>query len=268
MKRLSNQYTLPLLVALSAALAAGCDDGGSNTDGTAGMGNMPAGGNGGGGAEVPVLIISDFETPSTTDDVYDGHSEDATRGWVIDWFTYTDKADGMSPNGMITPPEGERFVAQEDATRAGSPHVANITGGNWKSWGAGMGFNFTNPVGPVNLTEFKGVSFWGKANVPQSYNVKVKIVDARNTPVDRGGTCVPGMPKAGARCDDVPLFKAALTNEWQRFDITWDKFKPEGWGGTGYTDVQLDSVLSIQFQVGTEAMFSISVDSVGLITGP
>jgi hypothetical protein len=212
-----------------------------------------------------VLMVSDFETPSVMDGVFDGHSEDAARGWMIDWFTYTDSMDGKSPAGMITPMEKARFIAKEDASRVGNTHVGNIVGGNWLSWGAGMGFNFKNPVAVVNLSEFKGVSFWAKSTTPATYSLKVKMVDARNTPASGGGTCVAGMPAAALRCHDVPLYKASLNSEWKRFDVTWDQFKPEGWGMTGYTGVQLDGVLSIQFQVGTDAMFDVSVDSVGLI---
>lgn len=269
------RHTLKLrfiLAALCSIATVACDDGGSDTDNNMPEGGAGTGGTGatGGDAGAPSMFkITDFETPSTESGKYDGYAEDTTRGWQMAWFTYTDMADMKSAGATITPIEGDPFEAVEDATRVGSPHVGNIKGGGFKSWGAGMGFNFKATPTPVNLSEFKGLSFWGKA-AAGTYTIKVKVVDARNTPSTGGGTCAEGMdasgmPKMGLRCFDVPLTKVTLTNEWKRFDLTWDKFKPEGWGMTGYTGPQTDAVISFQFQVGVEASWDVSVDEVGLI---
>ena len=275
--RLTSIKTYGILATLTVMMSlqsVACDDAVDPAAGAGGGGaGGPATGMGGSGAELPSKVFATFEMASTSDGMFDGHYETEDKSWVMDWFTYTDVMDGKSPMGMITPLEMARFLASDDAA-PGRGKVGNAKGGNFLSWGAGLGVNFKGngaaAPSPVDLSAYKGVRFWAKGTIP---SLQVKVVDARNTPVARGGSCTAGATET-PKCDDVPIYAAALGTDWKLFEIpfvcaTGDTkcFKPGGWANTAYKSdpPQISAVISIQFQVGTQASWDVSVDDVGLL---
>jgi len=271
-----------VLAALVSSMSLACDDGGDGGDATAGSGNTGntgnmggsgggSGGGTGGAAPAPVgIVVSDFEAEGEGG-VHDGYSEDTARMWKVAWFTYTDRAENKSDGAMITPAEAMRFIAVTDAGRGGG-YVGNAKGGGFKAWGAGMGFNFVSPIDPLaapgstDLSAFKGVSFWIKANTATTGTVEIKLVDKQSTPAVRGGTCVAGMPMATSVCDDVHTAKAVPSAEWTLVTRRWIDFQQGGWGMRPFPAPDLAGVIGIQFQVSTVPAFDYSVDDVTLLT--
>ncbi|HLV68422.1 MAG TPA: hypothetical protein VKY73_21545 [Polyangiaceae bacterium] len=254
MQKLASTKVHLALAALLAVFAAGCDDGGG--DDTGDMGNT--GGTGGGGENIPPgVVIGDFETESDMPGVYTGYFKDEAQGWEIAWFTYTD----MTAGATITPAEGGTFTATQDTRDGAATWVGKMTGTGFSTWGAGMGFNMKigTPPGAVNLSAYKGIGFWMKANVP----VRVKVVDVQTTPPDRGGTCD---STAGA-CDNNFGFQLSPTSaDWEYYTVTWEQLTQETWASQMFpAGPQRDQVIGFQWQVKNGTTFDVAVDDVRLL---
>jgi hypothetical protein len=260
----SNRAYL-ILSALLSLPAFGCDAGedpaDENTGGTSAMG-----GSGGGGAgPTDGVLVSDCEKASVNDPtVYDGYSKREDLGWEIAWFTYTDAIDAMMMGtavGTITPVEKGSFACIEDTVNGVMTHVFNAKGMGFTAWGAGMGFNFKlmadpTPPGNVDISMYKGVRFWAKANSTTTGSVRLKLVDQQVTPIARGGTCTGNE----GRCDNTFGYPLAVSTDWQPFTVPFDQMMQESWASQKFMTPQLTNVIGFQFQVGANRAFDYSVD--------
>lgn len=257
LKLASTQIHFVLATVATLALAA-CG-GGDEDDG----GNNNTGGSGGGGGSGTGsnVLVSDFETASG-DGKYDGYSENPTQGWKTAWFTYGDK----SASPMIFPTRMMPFETVEDPARAPGIHVANAKGSGFSIWGAGMGFNFlVNGVGvppsKVDLSAFKGISFWMKVTNPALNGpVQVKLVDFDHALVEDGGGCTPLPTPTMGDCNNTHQFQITnATSEWKQFTISFDQMAEEDWGQKFPKD--LKEVIGFQFQVRANTTFDFAVDN-------
>jgi hypothetical protein len=78
---------------------------------------------------------------------------------------------------------------------------------------------------PYDLSAHTGIVFWGMAQKPTE--LKVAISDADTDPIAGrcGQTVTPG-----DQCWDSFSSRVTLTETWQRFEVTFDSLRQEGWG--------------------------------------
>lgn len=267
----SSWIHLALCSALSFSVIA-CDSGDDGDDPTPPP--APTGGGGGGGGGAPSTsgtIVGNCDELNPT--AHDGYYMDATNGWEIAWFTYTDNAEAMAAGmgmGTITPVEKGTFACIQDAADpVNSTYVFNAKGSGFTLWGAGMGFNLkippngspegTNP-GIVDISKFTGIKFSIKVNTAETGPVRVKLVDAQTTPVARGGTCDPALGK----CDNNfgMVLMGTTVGTWVDFQIPFADLKQESWTSQMFTTgPQTSQAIGFQFQVGKGTNFDYSVDN-------
>jgi hypothetical protein len=191
------------------------------------------------------------------DDLEDG--DDAIyeeNGRLGGWYTFNDETAGTQQ------PPGSGFVPT--AGGAGdSAYAAATTGGGFTLWGAGMAFDLNNPEavgqtgarGPYDTSVYRGIAFSAKGNA----DVRMAFETPGVTPVDRGGTCVPGPTEAEA-CDDTHGVAIALADEWREFEIPFSQLRQGGWGQP--VELDLTQVVAIMFVVAQDVDFDFAVDDV------
>ncbi|WP_437572027.1 hypothetical protein [Sorangium sp. So ce542] len=108
-------------------------------------------------------------------------------------------------------------------------------------WGALFGFRLnsnemeTNP-GVYDTPEFRGITFFARADSGASTEVLVDVVDAQTW--NKGGVCT--------RCDDHFTKIVTLTPCWTQYKVAFSELKQSGWG-QAFAAVDLTKVWSIQF---------------------
>jgi hypothetical protein len=181
------------------------------------------------------------------------------------WYTYADSTAGatltpavMMPfkDSMITPPRprGDAGV---------STMAAMMSGMGFTVYGAGMGFDLSNPGGGAAKSTYDatkyaytGVTFWamGSAGGAVRFNVPDRATDPS------GGVC---MGSTGtSQCNDHHGHALALTTSWQQFTFTWADLTQQGYG---YAEASLDvaHLVGMQFQVGSPTgTFDVWIDDI------
>lgn len=260
-----------LCSALSFSIVA-CDGGDDDTDPTPAPPAASGGMGGGGGTPVTGNVVANCEDDHNAL-AHDGYYMDATNGWEIAWFTYTDNAESAASGkaqGTITPPEKAAFVCIQDPQDATNPsYVFNAKGSGFATWGAGMGFNLKIPPsgapegtqpGLADISTFTGIKFSIKVNSAETGTVRVKMVDAQSTPPDRGGTC----DKALGACDNNfgMVLMGTTVGTWVDFTIPFADLRQETWSSQMFTTgPQTTAVIGFQFQVKQNTNFDYSVDN-------
>ena len=191
------------------------------------------------------------------DDLEDG--DDAileASGRLGGWYTFNDETGGTQE------PPGTGFVPSSGGA-GGSAFAAVTTGEGFTEWGAGMGFDLNNPSavggtgarGPYDASAYRGIAFSARGNVP----VRLGFETTGVTPVDRGGTCVPGTEE-GQECEDVHGANLSLDEEWQEFEIPFSQLRQGGWGQP--VELALTDVIAVMFLVEPDVEFEIAVDDI------
>lgn len=185
------------------------------------------------------------------DDAEDGDN----RALVTDkrggyWYTYADTI------GTKIAPSGAFQMAEGGAE--GSKHTARMSGklGTGGIVYAGMGFLFTEPKAPYDVSCCKGVSFWAKKSGAGVGNVRVKLGDVNTTP--DGGVCHDCYNDFGA--------ELSFSETWKKYELPFADMKQEyGWGEPRPA-LDTSRLYQLQWQVrDMGADFDISVDKIELM---
>ena len=222
--------------------------GAAHAGGEAGSGGTSAGGSGGsagvggGGNDVTVVdLIDDFESG-------DG-SIPETDGRIGAWYAYNDE----TPGATQSPAPGETFIPESEG-RSGSGVAAHTTGGEFKTWGAGIGVDFYNDGlvrGSYDASAYQGITFWARGSVP----IDLKFASTTTTPVDQGGSCV------AVKCDDHHGSTISLSGSWAQYSFSFAELKQQGWGAPAEFDEK--EVISLHFEVEQDTAFDFWLDDVG-----
>jgi hypothetical protein len=146
----------------------------------------------------------------------------------------------------------------------------HFSGMGCTDFGAGVGTDLAAPAAgdagtattaaktPYDVSTFKGISFWSRADKGSSMRFKMPMTD--DTKTTDGGSCV---DSATAKCSDDFGANIALTKNWVKHTVMFSTMKQEGWGKTfAWTP---GHVTSIQFQVPKTAPFDIWIDDVSFV---
>jgi len=233
--------------------------GASGTGGATGGGTGGTGGSGGAGGDTTpdsggpmVEIIDDMEDA-------DG-SILGVNGRVGAWYTYND----ATATAMQTPKQGDMFTMTAGG-RDGSGYAANTKGSGFTVWGAGYGFNLKDPgdgAGGSNKSTYdgsaySGITFWAKAGAASDKALRVNVSNKETDPA--GAICAPA-----DKCNDHFGNPVTLTAEWAKYELPFSKMAQSGWGQS-VAKFDVSTLYAVQFQVGKNTTFDISIDEVGFL---
>ncbi|XXX78786.1 hypothetical protein WMF30_08415 [Sorangium sp. So ce134] len=238
--------------------AGGAGGAGGGGAGGAGAGGEAGGGGAGGGCgEPPAGEPLDL---SLLDDMEDGDgaiislndAENPRRGA---WFVGNDGLGTQKPAKNetffmtpIEPPRGNSLSA-----------VYSEADDKFTDWGALFGFRLnnnkteTNP-GVYDASEFRGITFFARADSGPSTKVLVDVVDVQTW--SGGGICV-----NNGQCDDHFTKIVTLTPCWTQYKVAFAELKQSGWG-QAFEAVDLTKLWGIQFRFGARTRFNIWIDDV------
>ena len=233
--------------------------GGSTGSGTGGTGTGGAGGSGGAGGDT----TADTGTGSVDmiDDMEDNDGSIlGVNGRVGAWYTYND----ATAAAMQVPKQGDPFTMTAGG-RDGTGYAANTNGGGFTVWGAGYGFNLKdsgNDAGGSNksvydASAYSGITFWAKAGATSDKALRVNVSNKETDPA--GAICAP-MDK----CNDHYGSPLTLTAEWAKYTLPFSKMAQSGWGQS-VAKFDVSTLYAVQFQVGKNTTFDISIDEVGFL---
>ncbi len=251
--------------------AAGSDTGGaagSDTGGAAGGGGVvtcPTGYHDCGSGccrDTPTdcsqVYASDGSNP-VIDDLEDGDVElFGAEDRVGTWYTFNDETpatDGAEQH----PPAGAFVPAAEGAE--GTQYSARTWGTGFATWGAGLGFNFSQSDAvrcAYDASHYDGIRFCIRGT--GDYNVKLATVATRPPGEDQGGNCA-------ADCFDDHMFIVTATADWECHEVQWSEFRQQGFGAV--TDFDPSQLLALEVQtVALGADFDLYLDEVRFISAP
>ena len=112
-------------------------------------------------------------------------------------------------------------------------------------------YKLDTPSVTVDLTAYKGISFWGMAS-PGAGTGRVYLTVVDNQTDPRGGVCVPD-PTSTLGCDATSRFPIDLTSTFTQYTVDFSQLmRGIGWGYHATPDVlDLEKVYSLGFQVDT-----------------
>jgi endoglucanase len=151
--------------------------------------------------------------------------------------------------------EQKRFAMQKGGHDENSKFAARISGtltDKGESIYAGMGFAFTNPKTPFDISCAKGISFWAKG----PGKVRFKIPDRNTDP-------------QGDRCTDcyndfgVDIY---LQDQWLKYTVPFEKMQQKpGWGDRA-PGLDVEGAFAVQWQVDTPGLpYDVWVDDIALV---
>jgi len=163
------------------------------------------------------------------------------------WFAFVDQwGSKMEP---------KPFGMSKGGRNGDSGYAINIKGtlaATGDSIYAGVGFAFTNPKTPYDISRATGVRFWAKG----PGRVRFKIPDRNTDPV-------------GDRCTDCYNdfgVELVLEDRWQRYTVPFSMMtQKDGWGDRAPA-VDEEGVFAVQWQVDTAGQpFDLWVDDIELV---
>src|SRR5262245_43243438 len=212
-----NKHNWFLIVIAGAAACASSAPKGD--DGSGGGGGDDGGGGGGG------------PTQHMIDDLEDGDASIlVTEQRVGAWYSYDDG----TPGGMRTFPAGTAFTPAGGGAN-GSRFAARLAYAGFTTWGAGTGFNLSDPGDGAggsskrayDASAYSALTFWAKADAP--LKLRVNVPDAQTDPA--GGSCTSG-------CNDDFGADVTLGADWQQFTIDFATATQIGWSGVALPAIQ------------------------------
>lgn len=162
-------------------------------------------------------VAKEFNLPACENGLLDDAEDGNTQIVVADdrdgyWFSFMDSWGSTLEN--------RRFAMAEGGFDGNSKYAAHIKGklvDEGDAAYAGMGFAFTNPKTPFDISRAAGIRFWAKG----PGKIRFKITD-RNTDPN------------GDRCTDcyndfgVEIY---LQDQWMRYTVPFNEMKQkDGWG--------------------------------------
>jgi hypothetical protein len=198
------------------------------------------------------LVIDDF------DDLQDGFYGNGLSGG---WYAYTD------PSGGVQEPTGDYLPAELGGlTEDGA--AMHISGSGQTVWGSGFGAILASSgIGQECLYDgsgYSGVSFWMRGSIEPDGStspgnpgrVRVKVNEKDVLPETVGGNCP-------TNCYDGHFVNVEVTECWQKYTLSFDKFVQEGWGYSG-GKLDLDEIFTIEFGLGQGQRYDLWVDDLRL----
>lgn len=163
-----------------------------------------------------------------------------TKGRSGSWFSYTDGSQGTQSSIQV-----------EDPDRAGSQSAVCISGGDFRSWGGGMGFGLAT-VGATrqsyDASSYTGLRFWAKGS-PVEF--RAQLVDKYSDP--SANLC--------SGCFDHFRVLFTPSDEWQEFTFAWSDFEQQGFGDP-QPSVCPSDLRAIQFQWPANVDFELCLDDI------
>ncbi|HMI89047.1 MAG TPA: hypothetical protein VK550_33445 [Polyangiaceae bacterium] len=274
MNAFSNALASALLLGSAALAATGCfsdnatpDNAGGASSGTGGAtGTGGAGGSGGtgGSAGSGGDTTADTGAPGGGDMIDDMEDNDGSiasvNGRVGAWYTYND----ATPAATQVPKQGDPFTMTAGG-REGSGYCANTHGSGFTLWGAGYGFNFKDPGDgdggskktTYDASAYAGITLWAKAGPTSDKALRVNVSNKETDP--DGAVCAPA-----DKCSDHFGSPLTLTGEWAKYTLPFAKMAQSGWGQS-VAKFDVSTLYAVQFQVGKNATFDISIDEVAFL---
>ena len=207
----------------------------AGTTATAGSSTSGTGGSSGSAGAASRCVDVPVTTVEMIDDFEDGDSAvRSTSGREGFWFLGNDGTGGELEPAIF-------------ATETGGPGESlmafHLKASGFTNYGISLGTALQHTADglrcPLNAGEFKGVRF--DARGPGIINVFIDMPGI--VPVEFNGTCEP----ATESCWDAHMVKVALSDEYRRYELTWDRFVQSGWGKA--VEFEPDTVLGVAFGV-------------------
>jgi hypothetical protein len=184
---------------------------------TAGTGSGTAGSGTGGSAGKSVCDGMTFALP--VGEAYIDNFETDTR--FLGWYAFSDTT---VPN---MPKPDRAAMGAVSTAFSGHVHATGIKSSKAMGYGAGFGFGLVDPVkgACVDLTAFKGISFWLKGTAGADNTLKFQIVSPSTQPADSMpvGDC----PSSASACAfKHPAKTITLTADWKQVIINFADLAP------------------------------------------
>jgi endoglucanase len=242
------------VLALSPAAAVAC----SHTE----PGPVSGGAGGGPAAAAPAPATAakgkDCPVEYTIDDCEDGQNQiKVQKGRNGYWYTFIDKV-----GSTISPPANTTFRMSKGGV-SDSLYAARFLG-KISSTGdplyAGMGFNFTDPKGQFDASQYTGVSFYAKTSANSVKAVRLKVPDVNTDP--DGKVCTECFNDFGA--------DLSLSGQWKQYVIPFsDMAQMEGWGAPHPKAIDKSKIYAMQWQVNSPgADYDIWIDNIAFTGCP
>ncbi len=137
-------------------------------------------------------------------------------------------------------------IAFDFADRTQAPYDAGVSASTCIPF---YQYKLDTPAVTVDLTAYKGVSFWGMAS-PGAGTVRVYLAIVDNQSDPRGGSCVPD-PTSTLGCNSWSRFPVDLTSTFTQFTVDFSQLRRDiGWSYHPTPDtLDLEKVYSMSFQV-------------------
>jgi poly(3-hydroxybutyrate) depolymerase len=172
-------------------------------------------------------FIDDFESQAGQSLNFEGRG-----GW---WFDFNDGTRGQFRRERV-----------ELSANEGSGHALHVRGSNFKTWGSGFGVSL-HPAStqghacPYDATAYTGIRVRARGHG----RLRILLADTQGLPAAMGGSCT----RQPQLCHDLPGAWIDLENGWKTYDIPFDAFAPEGWGGS-QEGADPSQLVAIQFRIG------------------
>lgn len=188
------------------------------------------------------------------DDCEDNNAQVIVQGGRTGyWYTFTDGA-----GSTVTPIPGDQGGTFEMTPGGanGTLYAAHVKGvvGNAEDPFVGVGFNFVDPKGPYDASQYQGITFYAKSGPAQANKVRFKTPDIDTDP--DGHVC--------SECYNDFARDIELTPNWTRYTIPFSRVKQlETWGDPIVDEVDKSKLFSVQFHVKEPgATFDLWIDQV------
>ncbi|WP_159397264.1 hypothetical protein [Sorangium cellulosum] len=214
-------------------------------------------GAGGAQPDCTLLEVSPEETLelSMIDDMEDGNigilKGDGATPRQGAWFTYSDGSEG----GAQEPSDLAELVAAMMPARGDSERAVHTSGNDlFTKWGAGTGFRLNGAY--YDATDYRGITFWARAEEGSPTGLSVTFVDQQTDP--GGGIC--GDKKGQVPCFDHFHTSVPLTSDWKHFKVPVGCLVQTGYGL--FEAPAQDRIQAIQFSFGPGQAFDFWIDDV------
>ncbi len=213
----AGSSVIPTTAGSTSTAGSGSSTAGSSS--TAGTGSGTAGSGTGGTASAGPSVCDSMTFALPVGEEFIDNFETDTR--FLGWYAFSDTT---VPNM----PKPERVMMGAASTGyAGHVHATGIKSSKAMGYGAGFGFGLVDPAkgACVDLTAFKGISFWLKGTAGADNTLKFQIVSPSTQPADSMpvGDCA---SSAAACAFKHPAKTITLTADWKQVIINFADLAP------------------------------------------
>jgi serine/threonine protein kinase len=208
----------------------------------------------------PIPATEQCQHPVLIDDMEDGDGNICpSQGRTGKWIAFHDGTGTLSlPHGPIT------AMSVIPGCRGRSRRALHFKGHAFREWGAGVAAKLGRKRGTAfDLSGFRGVRFWARAESPVRLRVSVATRDTLDA--SYGGDC--SAPPGGV-CDDHYAAHRSIGPEWVNYTVRFDTLAQGGWGVKA--DFDLTRATELHFIVprpehASEVSFDVWLDDVALV---